>query len=128
MSSKKLLALIMAMAVATAGLAFLASAEEGAAERHAMASAAISSAMVMQGEDDLQVTLPWRRVLRHRGKKERGGGGDGDLDWRPWRIPPSGPSSRGHVAVDVDAPEEEKTTTTAEAAAGVSRSTSSSVP
>ncbi|EAZ22347.1 hypothetical protein OsJ_06001 [Oryza sativa Japonica Group] len=96
-------------AMAAAGLAFLqASAEEGAADdqrRHAMASAAAE--------------VPWRRVLRHRpGRKEHGGGGGGgddgddDLDWRSWRIPPSGPSSRGHVAVDADAPEKEKKTAT----------------
>uniref|UniRef100_A0A0E0CIE5 Uncharacterized protein n=1 Tax=Oryza meridionalis TaxID=40149 RepID=A0A0E0CIE5_9ORYZ len=93
-------------AIATAGLSFLqASAEEGAADqqRHAMASASAAA-------------VPWRRVLRHRpGRKEHGGGGgdDGDdLDWRSWRIPPSGPSSRGHVAVDADAPEKEKKTAT----------------
>ncbi|KAF0933982.1 hypothetical protein E2562_021041 [Oryza meyeriana var. granulata] len=70
----------------------------------------------------------WRRVLRHRGRKDHGGGreDDDDLDWRSWRIPPSGPSSRGHVAVDVDAPEEETKKT--EAAAGGSKSASSAVP
>uniref|UniRef100_A0A0E0JXS0 Uncharacterized protein n=1 Tax=Oryza punctata TaxID=4537 RepID=A0A0E0JXS0_ORYPU len=116
-SSKKLLALILAMAIAAAGLAFLqASAEEGAADqRHAMASAAAA----VQGQDggdgfDQVVALPWRRVLRHRGRKENGGG-----DGRSWRIPPSGPSSRGHVAVDADAPEkEEKTATTTEGCGG----------
>uniref|UniRef100_A0A0D9VE67 Uncharacterized protein n=1 Tax=Leersia perrieri TaxID=77586 RepID=A0A0D9VE67_9ORYZ len=117
----KLLALILAMA-------FLAIAAEAA--RHAMASPAIvSTATAVAGQDDDDadvVALPWRRrVLRHRGRKEHGGGDD--FDWRTWRMPPSGPSGRGHVAVDVESPEEEKKTA-AEEAAGGGRSSSSSAP
>ncbi|KAL5211160.1 hypothetical protein ABZP36_022007 [Zizania latifolia] len=104
--------------VAIAGLAFFASAEEGAACLHdGMASATVVSSKLssvelqVQGDDDLQAValLPWRRVLRRRGKREHGDGG-GDLAWRSWRIPPSGPSSRSHAAVDVDTPEVEKKT------------------
>ncbi|KAL5207082.1 hypothetical protein ABZP36_031517 [Zizania latifolia] len=108
----------MAVAADAAGLAFLVSAEGGEARRHGIASgttvvSSTSSAELRQGDvdDDLHqvVALPWRRVLRRRGKREHGGGGGGgDLAWRSWRIPPSGSSSRGHVAVDVDTPEEEK--------------------
>ncbi|KAG8058551.1 hypothetical protein GUJ93_ZPchr0002g26077 [Zizania palustris] len=127
------------MAVAAADDAGLAaSAEEGGEEarRHGMASATASTVSsstpsgeleLLQGadvDDGLYLhhavarrVAVWRRVLRRRGKRERGGG---DLAWRSWRVPLSGPSSRGHVAVDVDTPdpEEEKA---ADGAGGGSR-------
>ncbi|KAG8070466.1 hypothetical protein GUJ93_ZPchr0006g42765 [Zizania palustris] len=125
LGSKLLLALMLAMAVvvATAGLAFFASAEleEGEACRHdGMASGATvvssttTSSVELQlggGDDDLQAVgvalLPWRRVWKVLGKRYlrliKGTAG-------PPRAGTS-PSSRGHAAVDdVDTPEVEKKT------------------
>ncbi|PNT66249.1 hypothetical protein BRADI_3g08981v3 [Brachypodium distachyon] len=93
----KLLALVLAMAVACAGgLAILVSAEERAPGGIGIAMAPFWTSAGVVGS-------PWRRRALRRGEDSAYG-----LGWRWNRLPPSGPSHRGHAVVTVAPEEEEK--------------------
>ena len=91
--NSKLLTLVLVMAIA--GLV-LASAEDRVALLQSTAPSSMTTAVGAIG-------WPWQLHVLRRGDK-RGNG----LTWRWDRDPPSGPSSRGHAAVNIALEDDEK--------------------